>query len=182
MPTDADRQRTVAVVGLGTTGLAIAQALATSSPVLVFDRSAAARELARASGLTVTHDLVELARSANTVLLALPDADRAEEVVGTVCPHAPGLLVLDTSPVTPEQARRLESLADRHGSTYLDTPVLDAADAIGQWTVLMGGPSAALRAVERILAPVAARVVPTGAVGTAATAVSEAGADAAIRD
>ncbi|MBV9831614.1 MAG: NAD(P)-dependent oxidoreductase, partial [Marmoricola sp.] len=158
------------------------QVLAASAPVVVFDRSAEARERAVAAGLPVAGDLTELARSANTVLLALTDAREAEEVLSTICPRAPGLLVLDTSPTSPEQARHLEAVADRHGSTYLDIPTTGGTEAIGGWTVLMGGPAAALRAVERILAPVAAKVVHTGDVGTAAAAAQQQRADATVRD
>lgn len=164
-----ERQRTVGVVGLGAMGLPAALAFGAHGPVIAHDASGSARRRAGSAGVTLAADLAELAQSANTVVLSLPDAGVVEDVVREICPQAPGLLVLDTSTIGPEEARHVAEVAHEHGSTYLDTPVLGRPESVGEWTVPMGGPASAHAAVSRILAPIAAKVVHVGDVGSAAT-------------
>lgn len=164
-----DRARTVGVVGLGAMGLPIAHALSTRVPVLAHDVSSAVRARALAAGIPVAESLTQLAQSCNTVVLSLPQAAVVEEVVAEITPAAPGLLVLDTSTIGPEDSRRIGALALAEGSTYLDTPILGRPEMVGSWTVPVGGPVAAYDAVARILEPIAQRVVHVGDLGAAAT-------------
>jgi 3-hydroxyisobutyrate dehydrogenase len=164
-----DRARTVGVVGLGAMGLPIANALNTRVPVLAYDAAPKARSRVAAAGVEVADSLVHLAQSCNTVLLSLPQATVVEEVVAEITPSAPGLLVLDTSTIGPEDSRRIGALALAEGSTYLDTPILGRPDMVGSWTVPVGGPVAAYAAVARILEPIAERVIHVGDLGAAAT-------------
>jgi 3-hydroxyisobutyrate dehydrogenase-like beta-hydroxyacid dehydrogenase len=163
------RTRTVGVVGLGAMGLPIANALTTRRPVLVYDAAPAASSRAEGVGLRVAGSLTELAQSCNTVLLSLPSATVVEEVVAEIAPNAPGLLILDTSTIGPEDSRRIGALALADGSTYLDTPILGRPDMVGSWTIPVGGPVAAHAAVADVLAPIAQRVVHVGDLGSAAT-------------
>jgi 3-hydroxyisobutyrate dehydrogenase len=164
-----DRARTVGVVGLGAMGMPIAHALSTRVPVLAHDVSSAVRARALAAGIPVAESLTQLAQSCNTVVLSLPQAAVVEEVVAEITPAAPGLLVLDTSTIGPEDSRRIGALALAEGSTYLDTPILGRPEMVGSWTVPVGGPVAAYDAVARILEPIAQRVVHVGDLGAAAT-------------
>jgi 3-hydroxyisobutyrate dehydrogenase len=160
---------TVGVVGLGAMGLPMANALTTRRQVVVHDAAPAARSRAAAVGLRVAESLTELARSCNTVLLSLPSAAVVEEVVAEMAPAAPGLLILDTSTIGPDDSRRIGALALADGSTYLDTPILGRPEMVGSWTIPVGGPVAAYDAVVALLDPVAARVVHVGDLGAAAT-------------
>ena len=160
---------TVGVVGLGAMGLPIANALTTRGPVVVHDAAPAARSRAADMGLEVAESLTELARSCNTVLLSLPSAAVVEEVVAEIAPAAPGLLILDTSTIGPDDSRRIGALALADGSTYLDTPILGRPEMVGSWTIPVGGPATAYDAVVAVLDPVAARVVHVGDLGSAAT-------------
>ena len=110
-----------------------------------------------------------MAGRSSTVVLSLPSAAVVTEVVRALCPAAPGLLLLDTSTLGPDDSRRLAGLAQAEGSTYLDTPVLGRPDAVGRWTIPVGGPASAVVAATEALAPVAGRVVHVGDVGAAAT-------------
>ncbi|MET0839626.1 MAG: NAD(P)-dependent oxidoreductase [Marmoricola sp.] len=160
---------TVGVVGLGAMGRPIANAMTTRGPVVAWDAAAAPRSRASAAGIPVADSLAEVARSCNTVLLSLPNAATVEDVVGELVPAAPGLLLLDTSTIGPDDARRIGDLAMAAGSTYLDTPILGRPDMVGSWTVPVGGPAAAQAIVAEILGPVAQRVVRVGDLGAAAT-------------
>jgi len=162
-------QRTVGVVGLGAMGLPIARALAAHGSVVAYDAQPAARLRAVEAGVVVTESLPHLARSANTVLLSLPTAAVVEEVVAELAPNAPGLLILDTSTIGPDDSRRIGAVALAAGSTYLDTPVLGRPDRVGDWTIPVGGPAAAYPAVAALLSPIAAKVVHVGDLGAAAT-------------
>ena len=117
----------------------------------------------------VAGSLTELAGSCNTVLLSLPSAATVEEVVAEIAPAAPGLLILDTSTIGPDDSRRIGAVALSAGSTYLDTPILGRPEMVGSWTIPVGGPVAAYDAVVAVLEPVAARVVHVGDLGSAAT-------------
>ena len=160
---------TVGVIGLGAMGLPIANALTTSRSVIVYDASPAAASRARSAGLRVAESLTELARSCNTVLLSLPSASVVEDVVAEIAPAAPGLLVLDTSTIGPEDSRRIGAMALEHGTTYQDTPILGRPQMVGSWTIPVGGPVASYDTVAGILEPVARRVVHVGDLGAAAT-------------
>jgi 3-hydroxyisobutyrate dehydrogenase len=160
---------TIGVVGLGTMGLPIANALTTSSSVVAYDVAPAVRKHAGAAGIALVDSLSELARACNTVLLSLPNASVVEEVVAEIAPAAPGLLILDTSTIGPEDSRRIGTLALAEGSTYLDTPILGRPEMVGSWTVPVGGPVAAYETVAQVLEPIAQRVVHVGDLGAAAT-------------
>jgi 3-hydroxyisobutyrate dehydrogenase-like beta-hydroxyacid dehydrogenase len=120
-------------------------------------------------GIPLAESLTQLAQSCNTVVLSLPQAAVVEEIVAEITPAAPGLLVLDTSTIGPEDSRRIGTLALAEGSTYLDTPILGRPEMVGSWTVPVGGPAAAYDAVARILEPIAQRVVYVGDLGSGAT-------------
>jgi len=157
------------VVGLGAMGLPIANALTTRGPVVAYDAASGVRQRAAGAGIPVAGSLTELAQTCNTVLLSLPGATAVEDVVAEITPAAPGLLLLDTSTIGPEDSRRIGALALAEGSTYLDTPVLGRPDQVGSWTVPVGGPVAAYDVAAQVLAPIAQRVVHVGGPGSAAT-------------
>jgi 3-hydroxyisobutyrate dehydrogenase len=160
---------TIGVVGLGAMGLPMANALTTRGSVAAYDVEPTVRDRAAAAGIAVADSLADLARSCNTVLLSLPTATVVEDVVAEIAPAAPGLLILDTSTIGPEDSRRIGAIALAEGSTYLDTPVLGRPEMVGSWTVPVGGPAAAYDTVERVLAPIAQRVVHVGDLGAGAT-------------
>ena len=165
------RQQTVGVVGLGPLGLVVARRLKGHRPVVAYDASPDARARALAVGLEVLDDHVLLARSGNTVLLAVPAGEVAATVAG-LAPYAPGLLLLGLTPLDPAHTRRIAAAALAEGSTYLDVPVLGRAEEVGRWRVPMGGPAAAYDAVVALLAPVVHQVVHVGDVGTASESVA----------
>jgi len=150
-------------------GLPIANALTTRGPVVAYDAASGVRQRAAGAGIPVAGSLTELAQTCNTVLLSLPGATAVEDVVAEITPAAPGLLLLDTSTIGPEDSRRIGALALAEGSTYLDTPVLGRPDQVGSWTVPVGGPVAAYDVAAQVLAPIAQRVVHVGGPGSAAT-------------
>jgi 3-hydroxyisobutyrate dehydrogenase len=169
----------VGVVGLGAMGGAIAAALVPATPgrpVLVHDPSPAAVARGAAAGCEVATSLAALGEGVDTVILSLPDAAVVATVLDTLLRlEAPPSLVVDTSTIGPADSRRHAELCRARAVSYVDAPVLGRPGAVGRWTVPVGGseePTGAvslLGRLEELLAPVAARVVAVGPVGSAAT-------------
>ncbi len=127
-------------------GLPIANALTTRGPVVAYDAAPAVRiACGRGGHPGCSSRSIELARSCNTVLLSLPSAAAVEDVVAEIAAAAPGLLILDTSTIGPEDSRRIGALALADGSTYLDTPILGRPEMVGSWTMPVGGPACGVR-------------------------------------
>lgn len=167
------------MVGLGAMGGAIAAALVTSStdrPVVVHDPSPAAVARGAAAGCEVAVSLADLGKAVDTVILSLPDAAVVSAVLDTLLAgETPPSLVVDTSTIGPADSRRHAEFCEARGVAYVDAPVLGRPAAVGRWTIPVGGSDTGpgteplLGRLEELLAPVAARVVPVGPVGSAAT-------------
>lgn len=174
--TSAPRSRTasaaVGVVGLGAMGGAIAAALVPAVDarrVVVHDPSPAAVTRGAAAGCEVAASLVALGEIVDTAILSLPDAAAVAAVLDTLLGVAsPPSLVVDTSTISPVDSRRHAELCRARGVSYVDAPVLGRPAAVGRWTVPVGG-SIPEHELTQLLAPVAARVVAVGDVGSAAT-------------
>lgn len=167
------------VVGLGAMGGAIVAALAsetTDRPVVVHDPSPSAAARGAAAGGEVAPTLTALAEAVDTVILSLPDATVVASVLDALLAvEAPPSLVVDTSTISPTDSRRHAELCSARGVSYVDAPVLGRPAAVGRWTIPVGGSEPGhgleplLGRLEDLLAPLAARVVPVGPVGAAAT-------------
>src|SRR5699024_9526552 len=134
------RMTRTAVLGLGTMGGKVAQALTEAGhEVSGFDPVAATRETAQTAGAT--------------------PSDSAEGPLAT----AAGSVVADLSTIDPGSARRAAGLLEGHGVQYLDAPVLGRPDKIGAWTLPAGGPAEAVETIRRLLqGPVAKSVLHVG--------------------
>ncbi len=159
----------VGVVGLGAMGLPMAKTLAGVRSVQAYDAVPAACERAAAAGVPVAPSLAALAQVCRTIVLSLPSAEIVERVVEEIATSSPGRLVLDTSTIGPDDSRRIAARALERGTTYIDTPILGRPEAVGGWTVPMGGPDAAYVVVADVFEPLARKVVRVGDVGAAAT-------------
>ncbi|MEO5666259.1 MAG: NAD(P)-dependent oxidoreductase [Nocardioides sp.] len=162
----------VGVVGLGAMGSAIVAALVAARPdgrsVVVHDPSPSAAVRGAAAGGEVV-SLIVLGESADTVILSLPDAAVVASVLDALLAvDSPPTLVVDTSTIGPADSRRHAELCAARGVAYVDAPVLGRPGAVGRWTIPVGG-STPEQHLDELLAPVAARVVPVGPVGSAAT-------------
>lgn len=159
----------VGVIGLGAMGRPLATTLAEAgTDVRVFDVSAAAVDRAAAAGLRPCGSIPDLVAEADVVVLSLPTPAVVLDVVGQVGATGKPLPVLDTSTIDPETARAAAALLEGGGGRYADCPVLGRPEAVGRWTVPVGGDPTVAAVAVQVLAPVARRVVPVGAAGSAA--------------
>src|SRR5476651_1233595 len=120
-------KQTVAVLGAGALGAAIAERLAgTGHQVRLWDRTPErAQEVAAASvGMTAVDEVTDAVRDAAMVLTLLRDGAAVTEVmdaaIGAVDVDA---VWVQASTIGPESARALGELADKHAVAYLDAPV-----------------------------------------------------------
>src|SRR5262245_54614681 len=135
-------ERTVALVGLGNMGSAVASRLAEHFHVLGYDVDPARRtDAASRYGIDAVDDLTLLAR-ASTLVLSLPTPEISATVVRTLLPHLRrGALVVETSTVNPADMWRLRDLCAPAGVRVVDAAILSgvAQMAAGRSTLLVGG-------------------------------------------
>jgi 3-hydroxyisobutyrate dehydrogenase/2-hydroxy-3-oxopropionate reductase len=175
MGSQPGRPGTVAVIGTGRMGAAMAARLAGAGhPVMLYNRTRErADAVAAETGGTVAGTPGEAAAAAGTVLVSLAD-DAAVTAVyhgGLVDALRPGAVVLEMSTVAPGTVRELARLVARRGATLLDAPVSGSVPVVrrGELTVLAGGDRAALDRVRPVLDSVARTVLHLGGVGAGAT-------------
>lgn len=176
-------QTTVAVVGTGRMGAAMAVRIAGAGHGLVlFNRTRSRAEQAAAdaagrtgAGARVADTPAAAAAAADVVLVSLAD----DEAVSATYRAADGLLaglrpdtvVLDTSTVAPATVRELAPLVAEQGAALLDTPVSGSVPVVqrGELTVLAGGEAEPLARVRPVLDSFARQVFHLGPLGAGAT-------------
>jgi 3-hydroxyisobutyrate dehydrogenase-like beta-hydroxyacid dehydrogenase len=165
---------TVAVVGTGRMGAAMAARLAGAGHhVVAYNRSRARAERlgADVAGIEVADTARAAVTGAGVVLVSLAD-DAAVDAVyrgtdGLVAGLSAGAVVLETSTVHPDTVRALAPYVADRGATLLDAPVSGSVPVVerGELTFMVGGDAAALDRVRPLLDALAARVFHLGEVG-----------------
>ena len=133
------RMTSVAVLGLGRMGSAIAARLADDHDVRTWTRSGGGSPTIAVEG-------------AHVVLLCLYDGQACREVLAaSLAALSTGTTVVNTTTVGPDEAAELEALVTATGAAYLHAPVMGSTPAIaaGRLTILAGGKPTA--EVEEVL-------------------------------
>jgi 3-hydroxyisobutyrate dehydrogenase len=165
--------RAVAVLGAGgTMGEAIAANLARAGmDVLAWNRSRAKAEPLTSVGARVVSTPAEAARGARIVITILADADA---VVSAMDGTAGGLAELDSDSIWLQMSTIGEAgtatcaaLADHHGVTFVDAPVLGSRQPAeqGQLIVLASGPDRVRPRIQPIFDAIGERTVWLGDAG-----------------
>ena len=161
----------VGIIGFGQVGQTIASVLASHHAVKVSDLNRTACEqhpLVSARKVSLAGSATELAGSVDVLLFCLPtpNASRAvsEEIVGHI---RPGLLVLETSTVAPEDVFRLRDLLEPAGANVVDTAVIGGIKALseGKAVFLVGAPEEHASSTDTILRHLAAEIFYFGKLG-----------------
>ncbi len=166
---------TVAVLGTGIMGAAMARNLARSGhTVRVWNRTRAKAEpLAIEGGIMLADTPADAVRDADVVLTMLYDGDAVREVVREAAPALrAGAAWVQSTTAGVDAIAELGSLAEELGLVFFDAPVLGTrqpAEA-GQLLVLAAGPAEHRAAVVPVLDAVGARTVWTGEEGGAGSA------------
>jgi 3-hydroxyisobutyrate dehydrogenase/2-hydroxy-3-oxopropionate reductase len=170
-------ESTVAVIGAGRMGGAMARRLGQAGHrLVVFNRTRArADEVAASAGATVAETAREAADGAEVVLVSLADDAAAESVYkgpdGLAAGLGAGAVVLETSTVAPETVRGLAPLVEARSATLLDAPVSGSVPVVerGELTFMVGGDPAAVEQARPVLDVLGKRVFHLGPVGAGAT-------------
>ncbi|MDP1571776.1 MAG: NAD(P)-dependent oxidoreductase [Vicinamibacterales bacterium] len=149
----------IGFIGLGAMGLPMARhLLAAGRPLVVHSRSRGPVDALVAEGARAAASPAEVARQARTIFTMLPDGPDVTQVLegehGVFAAMAPHTVIVDSSTIAPETARRLAARATALGAVLLDAPVSggEIGAIEGTLTFMVGGDAAALDAVRPLLA------------------------------
>ena len=157
----------IAFIGLGAMGggMAANQAKA-GRQVAAFDLAKEALERAASHGCTVAGSAAEAVRDADVVITMLPAGPHVLKVFADeVLPNAPKTaLLIDSSTIDVDTARKVAALAKDAGFDFVDAPVSGgtaAADA-GTLAFMVGCDEGEFARVEEVITPMARAVIRTG--------------------
>jgi 3-hydroxyisobutyrate dehydrogenase-like beta-hydroxyacid dehydrogenase len=139
-------QMKVGFIGLGTMGLPMAQNLLKKGfELTVYNRTIEKTELLKQQGATVANSPQEVASQCDVVFTILTADAAVEEVVlgenGLVHGAHPGLIVADSSTISPSTSKKVAAELSLHGVDMLDAPVTGSEPQAIQGTLafMVGG-------------------------------------------
>jgi 3-hydroxyisobutyrate dehydrogenase len=149
----------VGVVGLGTMGAAMAANLrAAGHQTTVWNRTAGRAGPLTEAGAREASDPAELAHDSDVVVISVSDTPDVEAVLfgpGGIAGGAhPGLLVIDTSTISPAATRDFAARLAALGVDLVDAPVSGGSEGARKatLTIFVGGEAAAVERARPILA------------------------------
>ena len=169
--------KNVAVFGLGSMGLGMAQSLLRAGHVvhgvdIDEARMAAFREEGGADGA-----VSDVAASLDAVVTVVLNGPQTEAVLfgenGIAATLKPGTVVMSCATITPALAQDLEARCADHGLLYLDAPISGGSlkAASGDLSIMASGSEAAFGAAKEVLDATAATVFTLGAKAGAGSAM-----------
>jgi len=173
MPNSTLREGTgmtaIAFIGTGNMGAPMVRNLLKAGhDVTVFDR---VPDLARGTGGKVAASIAEAVAAAEVVVTMLPAGKHVKEVYGSakgVFAHAPkGALLIDSSTIDVDGARKIHQEATDRGFAMLDAPVSGgvAGAEAASLTFMVGGSDEAFARARPLLASMGQTIVHAGRAG-----------------
>lgn len=160
---------TIAFIGLGNMGNPMAANLVKAGhTVLGFDLVPDNLAQARTNGVTVMASATASVAEADVVITMLPAGKHVLSVYGEIVAKArPGALLVDSSTIDIESARKAHALAAKGGLLSVDAPVSGGTGGAtaGTLTFMAGGSNEAFAIAEPVLKPMAGRIVHCGEAG-----------------
>lgn len=159
----------IAFIGLGNMGGPMAANLVKAGHrVTGFDLVPAALEAAKAAGVAIAATPGDAVAGADSVITMLPSGKHVLSVYEAILPAVvPGTLLIDSSTIDVDSARKAHALAADKGAVALDAPVSGGVGgaAAGTLTFMVGGSPAAFARAEPILAAMGKKIVACGDAG-----------------
>ncbi|RWD47828.1 MAG: 3-hydroxyisobutyrate dehydrogenase [Mesorhizobium sp.] len=157
---------TIAFIGLGNMGNPMAANLVKAGyAVHGFDLMPENLVIAKEHGVVVMANAVAAVKEADVVISMLPAGRHVLSVYEDIAPKAKkGALFIDSSTIDVESARKAHAIAAKHKLLSIDAPVSGGTGgaAAGTLTFMAGGSKNAFAKAERILKPMAGRIVHCG--------------------
>lgn len=161
----------VGFIGLGTMGLPMAlNMVRAGTPLVVWNRSAPARESAREAGARVADSPAAVFGEAETAFVMLMNGAVIDEVLERGTPRfaemVAGRTLVHMGTTEASYSEGLAEAVARAGGTYVEAPVSGSRRPAeeGRLVGMVAGPAAAVDAVLPLLAPVCASTVRCGEV------------------
>jgi 3-hydroxyisobutyrate dehydrogenase len=159
----------IAFIGLGNMGGPMAGNLVRAGhQVTGFDLVPAAIEAAKAEGVAIAGSAVEAVKQAEVIITMLPAGRHVIGVWGEVLAAAkPGALLIDSSTIDVESARKAHAMAAGQGCLSLDAPVSGGTGGAkgATLTFMAGGSDDAFAAGKPILEKMGKKIVHCGGAG-----------------
>ncbi len=160
---------TVAFIGLGHMGNPMAANLVKAGhKVLGFDLLPDNLATAKANGVSIAASALAAVADADVVITMLPAGKHVLSVYAEIAGKAKsGALLIDSSTIDVDSARKAHETAKAHGLLSVDAPVSGGIGgaAAGTLTFMVGGAADAFTVAEPILKPMAGRIVHCGEPG-----------------
>ncbi len=159
------------IVGFGQVGQTIAAVLAATHSITVFDRDRARCEthpLVAEGRITVAASPSELADTVDLVVFCLPTPEASRVVAAEIAEtNRPGLVILETSTVSPEDVFDLDARLSPRGVRVVDAAVIGGIHALsqGRAVFLVGAAKDDAGPIAPVLERLAAEVYHLGRLG-----------------
>ncbi|MBV8786138.1 MAG: 3-hydroxyisobutyrate dehydrogenase, partial [Mycobacterium sp.] len=128
----------------------------------------AALSAATATGVTGFDNATDAVAGSDVVITMLPNGELVKRCYTEILPAArPGALFIDSSTISVNDAREVNSLAESHGVAQLDAPVSGGVKGAvaGTLAFMVGGDETALQRARPVLEPMAGKIIHCGAAG-----------------
>jgi 3-hydroxyisobutyrate dehydrogenase len=160
---------TIAFIGLGNMGNPMAANLVKAGhAVHGFDLVPDNLKVAKDNGVVVMANAGAAVKEADVVITMLPAGKHVLSVHEDIAPQAKkGALLIDSSTIDVESARKAHAIAGKHGLLSIDAPVSGGTGGAtaGTLTFMTGGSKEAFAKAEPVLKPMAGRIVHCGDAG-----------------
>lgn len=167
---------TVGMIGLGLMGKPMAANLLRAGfPLVVWNRTRAKAEDLLREGARWAETPAEAARQCDVLITIVSDPPALEEVLwgsnGAVAALRQGSLLIDSSTVSPELARRAAAACSERGVEFLDAPVTGGTWGAekGELVFMVGGKEEVLERARPVLEAVGKRFILLGPNGAGQT-------------
>jgi 3-hydroxyisobutyrate dehydrogenase len=159
----------IAFIGLGNMGGPMAGNLVKAGhSVRAFDLVQASKDAAAEMGVGIAGSAREAVADAEIVVTMLPAGKHVLSVWADILPAVkPGTLLIDSSTIDVDSARKAHALAAEHGCLSLDAPVSGGTGGAkaATLTFIVGGADAAFARGEPVLAKMGRKIVHCGGAG-----------------
>lgn len=166
----------IGFIGLGTMGMVMARRLmSTGHALTVWNRTQSAGDPLVAEGATWAGSPRDVAAAADIVFTMVTDSAASEAVIGgpngILEAARPGLIIIDSASIMPEDSQRIAARTMDKGVAMLDAPVSGGPKvaAEGKLGIMVGGPEEAFKTCEPILRHLGSMVLYTGGNGNGTT-------------
>ncbi len=167
----------VGFIGLGVMGVAMASNLLRKGfEVAVYNRTSGKAEALLALGAKQLVTPAAVAEASDVVITMISNDAAIREVYfgvnGILASARSGLIIIDSSTISPTLAKELASEAETRGAAFLDAPVTGSKPAAegGTLVFMVGGSADKLTEVEDILLAMGRKIIPMGPSGSGSTA------------